>query len=428
LLPDEMGGCIRRTTPRKLHRHPLNILCVSTLEPRKGHLNLLAAMKRLDERTPHVDWTLTLVGNRYAGGDALANAVLAACASDPRIRWLGIVDDAQLLRLYDSAAITVYASCIEGYGMPIVESLWHGVPCVCHNDGVMAELAAEGGCLTTDMSDPAAIAEAIAKIAADRALYHRLSSEAVDRKTRDWNDYAREIMRTLEKVEETPHRQDNWEERLYPGCLTAEWQMTDSERLALTGLLHRHQPRVAIEIGTYRGGSLSLISQYAKLVVSIDIDPEIPTRYAHFKNVRFLTGYSHEVLPPLLDEFEASGIAVDFVLIDGDHSAAGVKRDIEIVIGRVPKAPMFIVMHDGFNPDCRRGMLQADWHSSPYVQWVDTDFVPGRVIEHGAGTGEMWGGLAAAYLTPEPRTGPLQVRTSAGGMWKELKERHYGEA
>lgn len=428
LLPDEMGGARRPAVPRRLGSSRVDILCVSTVEPRKGHLNLLAAVKRLAQTHAGLDWSLTLVGNRYAGGDALALAVAAACEADPRIRWLGIVDDARLNALYAAATFTVYCSTLEGYGMPIVESLWHGTPCICHNDGVMAELAGEGGCLTTDMSSPEAIAAAMARLSTDAELYAELTGQIAARATRTWRDYSGEVMEVLEQAEQHPARSEDWEQRLYPGCLTAEWQMTDSERLAMTGLLHRHKPRMAIEIGTYRGGSLSLISQYAKNVISIDIDPAIPERYSHFKNVRFITGYSQEVLPPLLDELERAGIAVDFVLIDGDHSAAGVKRDIELVISRIPLAPMFIMLHDGFNPECRRGMLEADWQSSAHVRWVDTDFIPGRVIEAGAGTGEMWGGLGCAYLTPERRDGPLVVRTTAGGMWKELKESHYGEA
>jgi glycosyltransferase involved in cell wall biosynthesis len=429
LLPDELGGIEKRALPRcRESGKRVDILCVSTLEPRKGHLNLIAALTLLEREHPGVDWSLTLVGNRYAGGNSIALAVQAACAANPRIRWLRIVDDVRLVELYGSATFTVYSSTIEGFGIPIVESLWQGIPCVCHNEGVMAELATEGGCLTTDMRDPVAIASTIHRISNDVSLYDRLATQAVARKGRTWDEYAKEIMSTIEQAEQHAPRSDDWAARLYPDCLTAEWQMTDSERLALTGLLHRHKPRMAIEIGTFRGGSLSLISQYAKSVISIDIDPEIPERYSHFKNVRFLTGFSQEVLPPLLDELDKADIAVDFVLIDGDHSAAGIKRDIEILIGRTPKAPMFVMMHDGFNPECRRGMLEADWQSSPHVQWVDTDFIPGRVIEHGGGSGEMWGGLAAAYLTPDKRSGPLTVRTSAGGMWKELRDLHYDSA
>jgi hypothetical protein len=201
---------------------------------------------------------------------------------------------------------------------------------------------------------------------------------------------------------------------IYPDCFRDDWQMHESERLALTAILHRTLPRCAVEIGTYRGGSLSLICQYARHVFSIDIDPDVASRYSSLANVSFLTGSSQQLLPLLLAELDANNMPLEFVLVDGDHSAEGVKRDVQILLAYEPKVPMFLALHDSFNPDCRSGMLLAGWETSPYVHWVDLDFIPGRMNEHGGGgDGEMWGGLALAYLRPEPRTGPLTVGTTS---------------
>src|SRR5258708_4616023 len=127
------------------------------------------------------------------------------------------------------------ASRIEGLGRPIGGSRWLGTPCVCHNDGVMAELAADGGCLTVDMHDPAAIASAIGQISTDPTLYDRLAAQAAARKARTWDDYARGIMGIIEQAEDHVPRSDDWAERLYPDCLTTDLHMTDSEPPPLTG-------------------------------------------------------------------------------------------------------------------------------------------------------------------------------------------------
>ena len=201
---------------------------------------------------------------------------------------------------------------------------------------------------------------------------------------------------------------------LYPNCLCDNWQMHESERRALTAILHRLMPRCAIEIGTYRGGSLSLISQYAESVFSIDIDPEPASRYSGFKNVSFLTGPSQHLRPLLLKELDDKEMSPGFIFVDGDHSAEGVKRDIDCLLACVPRVPLFLALHDSFNPGCRAGMLSARWEASKHVHWVDLDFVPGRMNEHGGGgDGEMWGGVALAYFHPEPRTGPLVVSTTS---------------
>ena len=443
-LPGEFAGSDR------CHELPANvtttvsILCVSTLEPRKNHVRLVDAINRFARDRQDLQWTLTLVGNRYAGSDDIAQRIKDECERNPRIRWLGIVDDATLHRAYRNCTFTVYASEIEGFGMPILESLWHGKPCICHHRGVMAELASGGGCLTVDVTDPDAFAGAVEALAADNDLRFRLTAEAIRRPIKTWDAYAAEIMRSIMKSElggarpladEAAARSavgtpldplPNIPELLYPGCLTSDWQMNDSERLGMTAVLHRLKPTCAIEVGTYKGGSLSLLAQYANAVFSIDIDPTIPASFAQFENVSFLTGPSGNVLPTLLQELDSADLPVDFVLIDGDHSAAGVQRDIEIMLDYVPKKLLVLMLHDGFNPACRQGMLAANWGRSPHVQWVDLDFIPGRLVEHGGGgDGQMWGGLAMALLAPKRRSGELIIGASAQRAYSEIKERHY---
>jgi glycosyltransferase involved in cell wall biosynthesis len=447
LLPGEFGGFRRESNARHAVSKDINILCVSTLEPRKNHVKLIQAIEHFSKEYPDIKWSLTLIGNRYAGSDDIVETVRRSCAADSRIHWLGIVDDARLHQAYSECTFTIYASEIEGFGLPILESLWHGKPCICHERGVMAEIATGGGCFTVDVTDSRKLSAAIGTLATDAVQYSNLVDAAIGRRIKNWQEYASEFVQTLRLVsldktipqgnmitnegEESMIPKDSlptWQDILYTGCLTDEWQMNDSERLGLMAILARLQPKCAIEIGTYRGGSLSLISQYAKAVFSIDIDPTIPDKFRQFGNVSFFTGPSHLILPMLLDELCTAGHPVEFVLIDGDHSTEGIKRDIEIMLDYVPSKPLVIIMHDGFNPGCRQGMMQADWQKSPYVQYVDLDFVPGRVMENGgAGDGEMWGGLAMAYMSPTKRVGEVALARTSNRTFEESRNRCYGE-
>jgi hypothetical protein len=54
-----------------------------------------------------------------------------------------------------------------------------------------------------------------------------------------------------------------------PG-LDLEWQMTNCERFALASLLERLEPELSLEIGSYRGGSLQVLSRYSKKVISLE--------------------------------------------------------------------------------------------------------------------------------------------------------------
>ncbi|MEZ5391416.1 MAG: CmcI family methyltransferase [Bryobacterales bacterium] len=429
LLPGELaGGSPQQKEVRPLEGSRVEMLCVSTLEPRKNHRRLLEAFAKLRREAPQIDWRLTLVGNHYDGAHEIAEMVERAAADGEGLQWRGVVDDATLHELYLSSDFTVYPSEIEGFGLPILESLWHARPCICADEGVMEELASGGGCLTVDVRDPAAIARAMERLATDAELYRALAEQAAARPIDDWRGYAERIVDALAENENTSQQehvaqtpQSVWERTLYPGCLTEKWQMTDSERLALTGLLARVRPALTVEIGSYWGGSLSLISQFSRSVISVDIDPATPERCGRRPNVSYLIGPSTRVAPELLAKLSRAGLPVELILIDADHSEEGVRRDICSVLTYRPVRPMIVVLHDSFNPACRQGMLTAPWASSPYCHFVDLDFVPGRIIQDGGPVdGEMWGGLAIAYFRPDRRIGDLEIRQSAQATYEQL--------
>lgn len=188
------------------------------------------------------------------------------------------------------------------------------------------------------------------------------------------------------------------------------WMMSPSEQAAMVYLLEHRSPRVAIEIGTRFGGSLQVLSRYSERVYSLDIDPEVPGRLeGRHSNVEYLIGPSDETLPPLIERLEAEGAEIGFVLVDGDHSAEGVRRDINNVLRIRPKAELLVVMHDSFNPECRRGLCEAAWASCPQVHAVELDFVCGTVNPSPKFRGQLWGGLALGVLRPEPRRGRFEV-------------------
>ena len=199
-----------------------------------------------------------------------------------------------------------------------------------------------------------------------------------------------------------------------PECLGDDaydlpWQMTRAERFTLLYLLQKFRPDVALEIGTYEGGSLHAITRYAKRVITIDVDQRVPARLAgRFSNVAFETGKSSELLPRIIEQL--SNEQVGFVLIDGDHAQEAVRGDINAVLKLVPRRTVAILMHDSFMPACREGIRRADWRSCPYVHYVELDFVPGAFVPaSNSGGGSMVGGFAFALLRPKPRTGELTV-------------------
>jgi hypothetical protein len=193
------------------------------------------------------------------------------------------------------------------------------------------------------------------------------------------------------------------------------WVMENGERLAMIALLNWLKPACSIEIGTRDGGSLMIISENSGHVFTLDVDPSCRESVRHFPNAELIVGDSRETLPRVLREIAERQLSLEFVLIDGDHSEAGVRGDIECLLDYRPIKPCYILMHDSFNPECRAGMATAAWERSHYVHRVDLDFIPGKIYHpdeqvYGTPVGhEMWHGLGLAVLRPEERVGPVQL-------------------
>jgi glycosyltransferase involved in cell wall biosynthesis len=195
-LPAEIPGIERvRIVPPS--GNPLKILCVSTLEPRKNHRVLIAAFEQACAGCPELPMELHLAGDRFEGAPDIAEYVSQAEKRNPAIHWHRNASPETLKTLYLTSDFTVYPSILEGFGMPVMESLWCARPCLCAHFGVMAENAAGGGCLTVDVRDSAALAEALLALATRPGLREKLAMEAVARPLRTWADYAADIAMNL---------------------------------------------------------------------------------------------------------------------------------------------------------------------------------------------------------------------------------------
>ena len=170
-------------------------------------------------RRPGMPLRLVLAGHRFGGADELAEWVTRVVREDPHITWTGLVSDEGLADLFERAAFTVYPSLVEGYGLPLVESLWMGRPCLCHSGGVMAELAAGGGCLTVDMTDVVAIEQGLERLASDVALRRRLTEAALSRELLDWAGYGAQIASRLRDLQAS--------DRLHPRSRRLQYDRID---------------------------------------------------------------------------------------------------------------------------------------------------------------------------------------------------------
>jgi hypothetical protein len=182
--------------------------------------------------------------------------------------------------------------------------------------------------------------------------------------------------------------------------------MPPGERAALEGIVSSLRPALAIEIGTANGESLASISEHSTEVHAFDLSRRDTVTDERFPNVTFHIGDSHELLPVALDELSAAGRNVDFVLVDGDHSARGVRQDVEDLLSSSSVGRTVIVIHDTLNERVRAGLDDVDYGGVEKVSLVDLDFVPGQIIRKEEGD-EPWCGLGLVLVGWEIGDGPV---------------------
>jgi glycosyltransferase involved in cell wall biosynthesis len=179
------------------------VLSVGSLEGRKNHLALLEACEQLWSRG--IDFELRLIGlpQRQTGQSALARLNTLQAQGRP-LRYDGATDDATLAAAYAECAFTVYPSLMEGFGLPVLESLAHGKPCICSARGALGESAAGGGCFALDQVDAPSLADAIGALLTAPAQRANLAVQASARSFRSWTDYARDLSQWTRSL--TPRR------------------------------------------------------------------------------------------------------------------------------------------------------------------------------------------------------------------------------
>jgi glycosyltransferase involved in cell wall biosynthesis len=142
------------------------LLFVSTIEPRKNLIRLLAAFERL--QAAGLTDALVIVGKRGWLYDNFF-AALEASPAKQAVIFPGWVADADLPAIYRGAQVFAFPSLFEGFGLPVLEAMACGTPVVCSNSSSLPEVA-DDAALLVDPLDVDALTGALERLLRDPAL------------------------------------------------------------------------------------------------------------------------------------------------------------------------------------------------------------------------------------------------------------------
>jgi glycosyltransferase involved in cell wall biosynthesis len=181
---------------------PPVILSVGSIEGRKNHLALLEACEQLWAKGLVFELRLIGLAHPQTGLAALEKMRALRDAGRP-LRYDGPVDDAGLATAYRECSFTVYPSLMEGFGLPVQESLAHGKPCICSSRGAIGESAIDGGCQPLDRVDSGSLAAAIEHWVVHPEAVAEATDVARKRTFKTWQVYADELVCWMREL---PHR------------------------------------------------------------------------------------------------------------------------------------------------------------------------------------------------------------------------------
>ncbi len=172
----------------KKYNLPQNyILYIGMIRPHKNIERMIEAVKLLDSDIP-----LILVGKEYEKYKIDLNS--------DKVIHIEQVNEDDLKLLYKNALCFLFPSLIEGFGLPILESMSLGTPVITSNFGAMKEVAGDAGVLVNshDIND---IAQKLKLVIEDEVKRKELIYKG-DLRVKDfsWRNTAKEVLNVYKEL------------------------------------------------------------------------------------------------------------------------------------------------------------------------------------------------------------------------------------
>ena len=152
-------------------------ISVGRLAPNKGvEYAVMALLVTREHHDPAA--TLEVVGRPVVPPytEALRRFVAEVGLHDA-VTFHGVLSDAELATGLAASDVLVLTSQHEGFGVPVIEAMTHGVPVVANRAGALPEVVGDGG-LLVDTTDPYALDGAVTRVLGEPGLKEQLAQAA----------------------------------------------------------------------------------------------------------------------------------------------------------------------------------------------------------------------------------------------------------
>ncbi len=175
------------------------ILYVGGHIPNKNVPRLITAFSQIN----HAHTKLVIVGWGTPEQIGSTLATIDGTGIWNRVILMPEISDQELSSLYHHCSLFVFPSLCEGFGLPVLEAMYHGAPIACSYSSSLPEIAANGA-LYFDPTRTRSIRNTIELLLSNQTLCHQLSSTARKRaQLFSWKNAAQELLQLAEKVVRT---------------------------------------------------------------------------------------------------------------------------------------------------------------------------------------------------------------------------------
>jgi glycosyltransferase involved in cell wall biosynthesis len=192
LLPYQFRNTQRVLDNTKIDESKITILLPGTIEPRKQQIMFMKIFNKFTENNPEIDVEIIVYGNIWESCKEEFFNVIEK--SNNKIKYLNFISDDSISDLYKKASFLTFISIYEGFGFPIAESLWHGLPVLTSNFGSMAEIAVAPGCYAINSCSKQEIYRALDTLVKNKSVILNLKNNIVNNSLSYWTEYTKCIV------------------------------------------------------------------------------------------------------------------------------------------------------------------------------------------------------------------------------------------